>query len=66
LEELQVPLVIGTLWEYVSQGGVMMAPLVILSVLALIFIIERAITYYRVKGDTAEIFSEGDGKCRLA
>jgi biopolymer transport protein ExbB len=57
LEELQVPLVIGTLWEYVSQGGVMMAPLVILSVLALIFIIERAITYYRVKGDTAEIFS---------
>jgi biopolymer transport protein ExbB len=35
----------------------MMYPLLICSVLGLIFIIERAITYYRVKGDTAEIFS---------
>ena len=49
---------IGTLWEYVSQGGNMMWPLVICSLLGLIFIIERAITYYRIKGDTAEIFSE--------
>lgn len=53
-----MPLLIGTLWEYVSRGGVMMIPLVICSILGLIFIIERAITYYRIKGDTAEIFSE--------
>jgi biopolymer transport protein ExbB len=36
----------------------MMVPLLICSVLGLIFIFERAITYYRVKGDTAEIFSK--------
>ncbi len=51
-------LLIGTVFEYISQGGVMMVPLIICSILGLIYIIERAITYYRVKGDTAEIFSE--------
>jgi biopolymer transport protein ExbB len=34
-----------------------MWPLLICSVLGLIFIIERSIYYYRVKGDTAEIFT---------
>lgn len=52
-----MPILVGTLWEYVTAGGTMMVPLLICSVLGLIFIIERAITYYRVKGDTAEIFS---------
>ena len=52
-----MPILVGTLWEYVTAGGTMMAPLLICSVLGLIFIIERAITYYRVKGNTAEIFS---------
>jgi len=53
-----VPLIIGALWDYVSRGGMMMIPLLICSLLGLIFVIERAITYYRIKGDTAEIFSE--------
>ncbi len=51
-------LLIGQVWQYIVQGGTMMIPLVICSVLGIIFIIERAITYYRIKGDTAEIFSE--------
>ena len=51
-------LLIGQVWQYIIQGGTMMIPLVICSVLGIIFIIERAITYYRIKGDTAEIFSE--------
>jgi biopolymer transport protein ExbB len=36
----------------------MMWPLLTCSILGVIFIIERAIAYYRVKGDTAEIVSE--------
>ena len=52
-----MPLAIGTLWEYVRQGGVMMIPLLLCSVLGLIFIIERTISFYRIKGGTAEIFS---------
>jgi biopolymer transport protein ExbB len=40
---------------YISQGGFMMGPLLICSILGAIFIIERVIAYYRVKGDTAEI-----------
>lgn len=51
-------LLIGQVWQYIVQGGAMMIPLVICSVLGIILIIERAITYYRIKGDTAEIFSE--------
>ncbi|MFQ5739715.1 MAG: MotA/TolQ/ExbB proton channel family protein [Acidobacteriota bacterium] len=50
-------LVMGTLWEYVTQGGMMMIPLFLCSILGLIFIIERVISYYRIKGETAEIFS---------
>ncbi len=53
-----MPFAIGTLVEYVSQGGLMMIPLLACSVLGLIFIIERAIIYHRVEGSTAEIFSE--------
>lgn len=47
----------GPLWDYFSQGGLMMWPLLACSLLGLIFIIERIIAYYRVKGDTAEIVS---------
>lgn len=53
-----MPILIGTLWEYAVQGGTMMFPLLFCSVIGLIFIIERTITYYRIKGDTAEIFSQ--------
>ena len=35
----------------------MMIPLLLCSLLGLSFIIERAIAYYRIKGNTAEIFS---------
>lgn len=48
----------GPLWSYFSQGGPMMWPLLACSIMGLIFIFERAIAYYRVKGDTAEIVSE--------
>jgi len=48
----------GPLWNYFSQGGFMMWPLLTCSIIGVIFIIERAIAYYRVKGDTAEIVSE--------
>lgn len=48
----------GSLWQYFTQGGPMMIPLLTCSVLGLIFIIERAIAYYRIKGHTPEIFSE--------
>jgi biopolymer transport protein ExbB len=47
----------GTLFTYLRQGGPMMIPLVLCSLVGLIFIIERTISYYRIKGDTAEIFS---------
>ncbi len=36
----------------------MMWPLLACSILGLIYILERAISYYRVRGDTAKIFSE--------
>ena len=48
----------GPLWDYFSRGGPLMWPLLACSVVGLIFIIERVIAYYRVKGDTAEIVSE--------
>lgn len=48
----------GPLWSYFQQGGPLMWPLLACSLLGLIFIIERALTYYRVKGETAEIVSE--------
>ena len=47
----------GTLFTYLRQGGPMMIPLVLCSLVGLVFIIERAISYYRIKGNTAEIFS---------
>lgn len=47
----------GTLFNYLRQGGPMMIPLILCSLVGLAFIIERAISYYRIKGDTAEIFS---------
>ncbi len=54
-----MPILIGgTLWQYVVQGGPMMIPLLICSIVGLIFIIERIISYHRIKGDTAEIFSQ--------
>lgn len=48
----------GPIWEYFSQGGPLMWPLLACSLLGVIFIVERAIAYYRVKGETAEIVSE--------
>jgi biopolymer transport protein ExbB len=39
------------------MGGPIMWPLLILSIIGLVFIIERAISFYRIKGDAAEIFS---------
>ena len=51
-------LLVGQVWEYIVQGGLMMIPLIVCSILGISFIVERAITYFRVKGDTAEIFSE--------
>lgn len=36
----------------------MMIPLILCSLLGLIFIIERALNYRRIRGDTAEIFSQ--------
>ena len=47
----------GTLFTYLRQGGPMMIPLILCSLVGLILIIERGIFYYRVKGSTAEIFS---------
>jgi biopolymer transport protein ExbB len=55
---LFVALGLGPLWQYFSQGGLMMWPLLACSILAVIFIVERIIAYYRVKGDTAEIVSQ--------
>lgn len=48
----------GPLWDYFTKGGPLMWPLLACSVVGLIFIVERVIAYYRVKGDTAEIVSE--------
>ena len=47
----------GTLFTYLRQGGPMMIPLVLCSLIGLAFIIERAISHYRIKGATAEIFA---------
>lgn len=48
----------GTIFTYFDQGGFMMWPLLLCSLIGLIFIIERTISYRRIKGDTAEIFSK--------
>lgn len=48
----------GPLWNYFSQGGPMMWPLLACSILGLVYILERSIAYYRVKGETPEIVSE--------
>ncbi|HLV00589.1 MAG TPA: MotA/TolQ/ExbB proton channel family protein [Acidobacteriota bacterium] len=48
----------GPLWNYFNQGGPMMWPLLACSILGLVYIIERGIAYYRVKGETPEIVSE--------
>ena len=47
----------GNLFDKFVQGGFMMWPLLACSLLGLVFIIERAISYKRIKGETAEIFS---------
>ncbi len=47
----------GTFFIYFRQGGPLMWPLLLCSVLGLIFIIERIIAYSRIKGNTADIFS---------
>lgn len=47
----------GTLWSYFQQGGPMMIALLLCSIVALAFIIERVMVYYRIKGTTADIFS---------
>ncbi|MDA2934101.1 MotA/TolQ/ExbB proton channel family protein [Acidobacteria bacterium AH-259-D05] len=47
----------GTFLTRFLQGGLMMWPLLACSLLGLTFIIERVISYRRIKGDTAEIFS---------
>lgn len=46
----------GTLWVYFQRGGPIMWPLLICSVVGVIYIIERAISFYRIKGSTPEIF----------
>ena len=48
----------GPIWEYFTQGGPMMWPLLACSIVGVIYIIERIIAYNRVKGDTAEIVSQ--------
>lgn len=51
-------MVIGfSLWTYFTQGGPMMYPLLICSLVGLFYIFERAIAYSRIKGDTGEIFA---------
>ena len=47
----------GNIFNYFQRGGPMMWPLLICSLVGLIFIIERIIAYRRIQGDTAEIFS---------
>ena len=47
----------GNVFIYFQRGGPMMWPLLICSLVGLIFIIERIIAYRRIQGDTAEIFS---------
>jgi biopolymer transport protein ExbB len=48
---------LGQVWTYFKQGGPIMWPLLICSILGLIFVIERAISYYRIKGEASEISS---------
>lgn len=48
----------GPVLRYFSQGGPLMWALLICSIVGLIFIIERGIAYYRIKGDTASIVAE--------
>jgi biopolymer transport protein ExbB len=52
-----VLLVFGQVWNYFWMGGPIMWPLLILSIIGLVFIIERSISFYRIKGDAAEIFT---------
>ncbi len=47
----------GNVFNYFQRGGPMMWPLLVCSLVGLIFIIERIIAYRRIQGDTAEIFS---------
>lgn len=48
----------GNVFNYFQRGGPMMWPLLLCSLVGLIFIIERIIAYRRIQGDTAEIFSD--------
>jgi biopolymer transport protein ExbB len=58
VEETSVLIAIGgNVFIYFQRGGPMMWPLLICSLVGLIFIIERIIAYRRIQGDTAEIFS---------
>ncbi|HSR66879.1 MAG TPA: MotA/TolQ/ExbB proton channel family protein [Acidobacteriota bacterium] len=50
-------LAIGWLFNLIQDGGAMMYALIICSLVGLFYIIERAIAYARIKGDTGEIFS---------
>ncbi len=50
-------LALGTLWTYFNDGGPMMWALLACSLVGLFFIFERGLAYYRIKGDTGEIFS---------
>ncbi len=47
----------GTVWYYFQRGGPIMWPLLICSLLGLIFIIERTIWFYRIKGEASEIYA---------
>ncbi len=47
----------GTLYYYFQRGGPIMWPLLICSVLGVIFIVERTIWFYRIKGEASEIYA---------
>ncbi|MBI4447114.1 MAG: MotA/TolQ/ExbB proton channel family protein [Acidobacteria bacterium] len=47
----------GTLWNYFQRGGPIMWPLLICSILGAIYVIERSVHFYRLTGETPEIFN---------
>ena len=51
-------IVMGTLWDYFQRGGPIMVPLLICSIVVVVYVIERAISFYRIKRSTPEIFGE--------
>ncbi len=46
-----------TVWNFFRDGGPLMWALLLCSLMGLFFIIERALAYSRIKGDTGEIFA---------